>query len=53
MKDGGTGVSSFTANSLLAAANTSAMTFKTGSNGQVMFVTDNDVEFGDLDGGTY
>lgn len=53
VKDGGTGVSSFTANSLLAAANTSAMTFKTGSNGQVMFVTDNDVEFGDLDGGTY
>jgi hypothetical protein len=53
VKDGGTGVSSFTANSLLAAANTSTMAFKTGSNGQVMFVTDNDVEFGDLDGGTY
>lgn len=53
VKDGGTGVNSLVANSLLAAANTSTMAFKTGSNGQVMFVTDNDVEFGDLDGGTY
>lgn len=50
---GGTGVSSFTANSLLAAANSSALSFKTGSNGQVMIVTDNDVDFSDLDGGTY
>lgn len=53
VKDGGTGVSSFTANSLLAAANSSTMAFKTGSNGQVMLVTNNDVEFSDLDGGTY
>ena len=53
VKDGGTGVSSFTANSVLAAANSSTMDFKTGSNGQVMIVTNNDVDFGDLDGGTY
>lgn len=53
VKDGGTGVNSFTSNSLLAAANSSTLTFKTGSNGQVMLVTDNDVDFGDLDGGTY
>lgn len=53
VKDGGTGVTSFTANSVLAAANSSTMDFKTGSNGQVMIVTNNDVDFGDLDGGTY
>jgi len=53
VKDGGTGVSSFTANSILGAANSSTLSFKTGSNGQVMIVTDNDVEFSDLDGGTY
>ena len=53
VKDGGTGVTSFTSNSLLAAANSSTLGFKTGSNGQVMFITDNDVDFGDLDGGTY
>lgn len=51
--DGGTGVSSFTANTLLAAANSSTLGFKTGSNGQVMIVLDNDVNFSDLDGGTY
>lgn len=50
---GGTGVSSFTANSLLAGANSSTLGFKTGSNGQVMIVLDNDVNFSDLDGGTY
>ena len=53
VKDGGTGVSSFTSNSLLAAANSSTLSFKTGSNGQVMLVTDNNVDFSDLDGGTY
>jgi len=53
VKDGGTGVTSFTANSVLAAANSSTMAFKTGSNGQVMIVTNNDVDFSDLDGGTY
>jgi hypothetical protein len=53
VKDGGTGVSSFVANSVIAASNTAAMTFKTGSNGQVMIVSDNDVVFGDLDGGSY
>ena len=53
VKDGGTGVTSFTANAVLASANSSTMDFKTGSNGQVMIVTDNDVDFGDLDGGTY
>ena len=53
VKDGGTGVTSFTANSVLAAANSSTMDFKTGSNGQVMIVTNNDVDFSDLDGGTY
>jgi len=53
VKDGGTGVTSFTANSVLAAANSSTMAFKTGSNGQVMIVSNNDVDFSDLDGGTY
>lgn len=53
VKDGGTGVTSFTANSILGAANSSTLSFKTGSNGQVMIVSDNDVDFGDLDGGTY
>jgi len=53
VKDGGTGVSSFQANSLLASANSSTMAFKTGSNGQVMLINNNDVEFSDLDGGTY
>lgn len=53
VKDGGTGVSSFVANSVMAASNTTAMAFKTGSNGQVMIITDNDVVFGDLDGGSY
>tara|TARA_Y100001936_G_C15912537_1_gene579391 strand:+ start:169 stop:903 length:735 start_codon:yes stop_codon:yes gene_type:complete len=50
---GGTGLSSFTANALMGTANTSTIDFKTGSNGQIMIVTDNDVDFGDLDGGTY
>tara|TARA_A100001037_G_scaffold110875_1_gene101212 strand:- start:1 stop:735 length:735 start_codon:yes stop_codon:yes gene_type:complete len=50
---GGTGLSSFTANALFGTANSSAIEFKTGANGQVMIVTDNDVDFGDLDGGTY
>lgn len=53
VSQGGTGVSSFTANSLLAAANSSALSFKTGANGQVMIITNNDVGFSDLDGGTY
>jgi len=50
---GGTGLSSFTANSLLAPANSSSLGFKTGSNGQVMIVLNNDVNFSDLDGGSY
>lgn len=53
VSEGGTGVRSFTANSILAAANSDTLAFKTGSNGQVMLVTDNDVGFSDLDGGTY
>lgn len=53
VKDGGTGVNAFTSNSILAAANSSSLSFKTGSNGQIMIITDNDVGFGDLDGGTY
>lgn len=53
VSEGGTGVREFTANSILAAANSSTLAFKTGSNGQVMLVSDNDVSFSDLDGGTY
>jgi hypothetical protein len=53
VKDGGTGLSSFTSNALFGTSNTTAIEFKSGSNGQVMIVTNNDVDFGDLDGGTY
>lgn len=50
---GGTGLSSFNPNSVFASSNSSTIEFKSGSNGQVMIVTDNDVSFEDLDGGTY
>lgn len=50
---GGTGVSAFTPNTVFTASNSSAIGFRGGANGQIMIVTNNDVSFEDLDGGTY
>lgn len=51
--DGGTGLNTFTAKGVFYAANTSAMAQATGSNGQVMQITNDTPAFGDLDGGDY
>lgn len=51
--DGGTGLSTFTAKGVFYASNTSAMDQATGSNGQVMQITNDTPSFGDLDGGDY
>lgn len=52
-KDGGTGLTSFTAKGVLYASNTSTLAQATGSNGQVMQITNNTPSFGDLDGGDF
>ena len=51
--DGGTGLTSFTAQGVLYACNTSALAQATGSNGQVMQITNDTPSFGDLDGGSF
>ena len=51
--DGGTGLNTFTAKGVFYAANTSEMAQATGSNGQVMQITNDTPSFGDLDGGDY
>ncbi len=52
--DGGTGVSSFTANSVLYGATTTSLGFATGTAGQVLQLNAGGVPvFGMLDGGTY
>lgn len=51
--DGGTGLNTFTAKGVFYAANTSVMEQATGSNGQVMQITNDTPTFDDLDGGTY
>lgn len=51
--DGGTGLNTFTAKGVFYASNTSAMAQATGSNGQVMQITNDTPSFGDLDGGDY
>ena len=51
--DGGTGLTSFTAQGVLYASNTSALAQATGSNGQVMQITNDTPSFGDLDGGSF
>ena len=51
--DGGTNVTSFTPNSVFVSANSTTLTFETGSNGQFLSIDNNDITFGDIDGGTY
>ena len=51
--DGGTGLSSFTAQGVFYASNTTTMAQATGSNGQVLQITNDVPSFGDLDGGDY
>jgi hypothetical protein len=51
--DGGTGLNTFTAKGVFYASTTSAMAQATGSNGQVMQITNDTPTFGDLDGGDY
>lgn len=51
--DGGTGLNTFTAKGVFYAANTSTMAQATGSNGQVMQITNDTPTFDDLDGGSY
>jgi|TARA_R110000764_G_scaffold224812_1_gene314109 hypothetical protein len=53
VSDGGTNVSSFTSNSVLVSANSTTLGFQTGSNNQFLTISDNDVTFSDIDGGTY
>ena len=51
---GGTGLSSFTGNGVLFAANSSVLSFITGSAGKVLQVGDSGTpEFDDLDGGSF
>ena len=51
---GGTGLTSFTQNGVLFAANSSALAFATGATGKVMQVGSNgSPEFNDLDGGNF
>jgi hypothetical protein len=51
--DGGTGLNTFTAKGVFYASNTSAMAQATGSNGQILQITNNTPNFDDLDGGTF
>jgi hypothetical protein len=51
--DGGTGLNTFTAQGVFYASNTSAMAQATGSNGQILQITNNTPNFDDLDGGTF
>jgi hypothetical protein len=52
--NGGTGLTSFTQNGVLFAANSSALAFATGAAGKVMQVGSNGTpEFNDLDGGNF
>jgi len=51
---GGTGLSSFTTNGVLFGANTSTLSFATGTNGEVMQIGSDGVPtFDDVDGGTF
>ena len=50
---GGLGVSSFTSNAVIYSANTSAVAFATGSEGDVLQLTLGVPTFGKLDGGTF
>jgi len=52
-KDGGTGLTSFTDKGVFYASNTSTMAQATGSNGQVLQITNDIPTFGDLDGGSF
>lgn len=53
-ENGGTGLTSFTQNGVLFAANSSALAFATGAAGKVMQVGSNGTpEFNDLDGGSF
>ena len=52
-KDGGTGLTSFTAKGVFYAGNTSTMAQATGSNGQILQITNDTPSFGDLDGGSF
>ena len=51
--DGGTGLTTFAAQGVFYASNTSAVAQATGSNGQVMQITNSVPTFDDLDGGTF
>ena len=51
--DGGTGLTTFAAKGVFYASNTSAVAQATGSNGQVMQITNSVPTFDDLDGGTF
>ena len=53
-ENGGTGLTSFTQNGVLFAANSSVLAFATGATGKVMQVGNNGTpEFNDLDGGNF
>jgi len=51
--DGGTGLNTFTNKGVFFASNTSTMAQATGSNGQVLQITNDTPTFDDLDGGTF
>ncbi len=51
--DGGTGLNVFTNKGVFYASNTTAMAQATGSNGQVLQISNDTPTFDDLDGGTY
>jgi len=53
VSDGGTNVSSFSPNAVFVSANSTTLAFETGANGQFLTISDNDVTFSDIDGGTY
>jgi hypothetical protein len=51
--DGGTGLNTFTNKGVFFASNTSTMAQATGSNGQVLQISNDTPTFDDLDGGSY
>ena len=51
--DGGTGLNVFTNKGVFYASNTTTMDQATGSNGQVLQISNDTPTFDDLDGGTY
>jgi len=51
--DGGTGLTTFTAKGVFYASNTSTMAQATGSNGQILQITNGEPTFDDVDGGTF